>query len=211
MYIQYRHCWYFRYCRYCRYLDLLGVIVEALAHGPLGVQVLELGADLAVLLNLALNLKQKYLLKVKIFVASFTFLCVCVWDCGVERWRDEGWSITLSGSLVVTLEQWWRWWWQRRVYLLQYTWTFLVHLFLKSVKIDNRYIKTRKTMSMENPCPDKTLEFCTACLYSHAGYIWLVTRPATGWWHCSSSDLTDAALSLMINGSLCTQHSALYI
>ena len=60
------------------YLDLLGVVVEALAHGPLGVQVLELGADLAVLLNLALNLKKKYLLKVKIFVTSFTFLCVCV-------------------------------------------------------------------------------------------------------------------------------------
>ena len=54
------------------------MVVEALAHGPLGVQVLELGADLAVLLNLALNLKQKYLLKVKIFVTSFTFLCVCV-------------------------------------------------------------------------------------------------------------------------------------
>ena len=185
-------------------------------------QVLELGADLAVLLNLTLNLMQKYLLiikkkclrkkyllKVKIFVTSFTFLCVCVWDCGVESWRDEGWSITLSGSLVVTLEQWWRWWRQRRVYFLQYTWTLLVHWFLKSAKIDNRYIKTRKTMSLENPSMSWQKIGILHCLsiQSHN----LVTRPATGWWHCSSSDLTDAALSLMINGSLCTQHSALYI
>ena len=89
--INYRHFGYCRYSRYCRYLDLLGVVVEALAHGPLSMQVLELGADLAVLLNLTLNLMQKYLLiikknclrkkyllKVKIFVTSFTFLCVCV-------------------------------------------------------------------------------------------------------------------------------------
>ena len=60
--INYRHFGYCRYSRYCIYLDLLGVVVEALAHGPLGVQVLELGADLAVLLNLTLNLEKKIII-----------------------------------------------------------------------------------------------------------------------------------------------------
>ena len=72
------------------------MVVEALAHGPLGVQVLELGADLAVLLNLALNLKQKYLLKVKIFVTSFTFLCVSE----TAVWRDGGMRGEASHCLV---------------------------------------------------------------------------------------------------------------
>ena len=74
------------------------MVVEALAHGPLGVQVLELGADLAVLLNLALNLKQKYLLKVKIFFTSFTFLCVCVSETAV--WRGGGMRGEASHCLV---------------------------------------------------------------------------------------------------------------
>ena len=73
------------------------MVVEALAHGPLGVQVLELGADLAVLLNLALNLKKKYLLKVKIFLQVSHF-CVCVSETAV--WRGGGMRGEASHCLV---------------------------------------------------------------------------------------------------------------
>ena len=92
------------------------MIVEALAHGPLGVQVLELGADLAVLLHLTLNLKKKYLLKIKLFVYSKKYLLkvkmflesknicykfhISVSVCETAVWRDGGMRGEASHCLV---------------------------------------------------------------------------------------------------------------